>query len=439
MAYRYRSTPWQLDTRSYGRTDNGPWNLAGGSLVNQTSTVEADYPDWDWRARIAAGVSATTVMNAVKRGTSFEAPELDGFFRGGRSSVGFNPAGAELRTWSMSNGVPYNVHLWSMKGKVALANLQFHTDPTLLSRVENNAIMGFRRKLAAARAFLQGTVAVGELRETIRMLRSPMASLRRFFDGYHATLGSRLGNRRRPLGELNDTIRDTWLEYSFGIRPLVDDLQGIAAYVVEGALERPPRKRTSFLAWDVSEANGNDNVTTTYGTILVRRRRERRRHYVGVRYSGMVNLDRATAFSRLGLTSDNPIGLFVPTIYELIPLSWLVDYGTNLGAIIEALSNGLGDVLWMERKVLTYQDSRWSDVTIEDYGAGAYWQWGYRSVGDLGTRYTQTFSRSPYVGSLLPSFQWRIPSRIPQWLNVAAIVHMFTSQSATIQRRNLRI
>lgn len=433
MVFKVRTSPWFMDSRSWGRFQNGSWSLLGGELASLPSTVSADYPLRDWRRLIARGDCATTSLSASKSGLLKSPPKLDVKFTMPRRvlNASIEETHAILNEWNITQGKVAQFATTEYKGKAAIANLSLYTDNSLFDKVDTMAIMGFRRKLNAARRNLQTFVSIGEMAQTVRMLRRPFQGFRNRLTQYDATLESMIKRSAGGNPSLMDDIADAYLEYSFGARPFIADIDGLLKTAIDCAYRRPDRRIVKYTACLESAQNGNDNVATSFVSIRVRRRRERRRHFVSVRYLGSVGLspDRATS----GLGVDSPVRDFVPTVYELIPWSWLVDYFSNVGAILDAVTSGIAGVRWIQRSHLIYQDSHWSDIEFDNLSSLECSEWGIRRRGDTGTQFTASISREQYFGQLLPSFQLTYPHNMSQLLNLGALGYRFRSMSSRVR------
>jgi hypothetical protein len=146
---------------------------------------------------------------------------------------------------------------------------------------------------------------------------------------------------------------------------------------------------------------------------------------VRVRAAGSVYMDQEL----LGFSLSD----FVPTIWELVPWSFLIDYFTNIGDVLEAWTTCTSDVAWVNRT------SRRSSIALSEAvpdlasTRSAYWQ-GNSCRGNLWgnpgwvkietTRVVRSagISDSPRISLEIPGFGRR-------WINIGALI---------AARRNLR-
>jgi hypothetical protein len=113
---------------------------------------------------------------------------------------------------------------------------------------------------------------------------------------------------------------------------------------------------------------------------------------------------------------------FVPTVWELIPYTFVLDYFANIGNILQSYSYPRSFVTWVtkwqiENKSFTVKPF---DIPLTSSQLAAGWydrQW----TSSPGYRKERTISRHPYSGSLHPGFGFKIPGMSMKWLNLAAL------------------
>lgn len=223
-----------------------------------------------------------------------------------------------------------------------LALLLNFTPPSLdgaqWTSLRNEALQKAFAKLGSS--MFDGGVELGELKETLQMLRSPFKQLRNFFlkDGMKnlKLLNEVIRLRRRPkkiIQATGLTVFGTWLELRYGLRPLVKSIQDLAG-MANKQLSRidPDRiktvrsklKHTSFITGNSiggssatlltnGKYNGTSNVTVR-GIVY---------------YKQSANL---SAARRWGVGVAN-----LPEIaWELTRLSFVVDWFLTIGPWISS-------------------------------------------------------------------------------------------------------
>jgi hypothetical protein len=181
------------------------------SNVTQTVSYSPDSRG-EWKRLIAQGSSATTSLSGkILRVRN----------RGYYSARFYNVSlfGYQIKESFQYGYLPVSVPTsWS-----APANLD-------TTKAENSAVVNFVRKVKAVNRSFQGGIFLGELAEAVRMVKSPMRTLRGGLDDYVSALKkkrpmiARVPPKRRESVAAR-VLSDTWLEYSFGWAPLFGDVE----------------------------------------------------------------------------------------------------------------------------------------------------------------------------------------------------------------------
>lgn len=294
----------------------------------------------------------------------------------------------------------------------------------------NQALGFFLEQVNSLNAPLKGGVVVGELRKTLRMIANPFVSSYRLLRAYkrNAEALKRKFLRTRPtksgMREANRRLASLWLEYSFGLKPFLNDVQsGIVAY------ERFCSEKQGVKAiWGIGSDESllaSKNFESYYGVNIFT---------IGTYKSILKSSCKYAGEYGFSVGQEGPVGRaqqlcgfnpseFVPTLWELLPFSWLADYFVNIGTIITATFTSTGNVLWY------YRSDR--AIRVQTWGARCDWARtkpmfpsdAYIAVDQQGSMVmeTMTFARSiPPLG--IPGIVFKFPGLTTQWANMLAVL-----------------
>lgn len=368
----------------------------------------------DWRERLKSGMPATTPLSGKKH--------VEALVGG---STFLHMYGWVTPEWPHQ----YDPPVWTLKqvdrslNTVAITHPGYDDGSTDLSMdditADNLALRETYRAIRKERTTFQGLIFLGEAREALRMIRSPAQSLRQGL-GYYLSAVEKRTKGVKPKA-LNKIIGETWLEYSFGWRPFVQDLDD--AHKAYFALDRHNRSSRITRVGKNVKARPISVVGCTAGRNVSGIKETRTATTVTVRYIVGLRTDvqLATPFSgfeRFGLVASQ----FVPTIWELMPWSFLFDYFTNIGDILDAGATATNDVLWVN-KTVRRECVRTCTVRVDNkdmqtwYPAPSYVWGGTPGKGEV--RIT-TVERSG-DGLSMPRFEVSVPTSPNQWINMAAL------------------
>lgn len=353
----------------------------------------------DWRDKIRRGENATTPFSGTRR-------VLDWTWGDVFSRRPNGPGPVERKAYGAYMGfeVP---PVYS--GSTTTAN--------------NLALKSILKKIRQRRTAFQGGISLGELRETIKMLRHPAAALSKAVSSYMNNLSKRLPRTKKQ--NKRKVISDTWLEYSFGWSPFISDISE-ALKAIRKLKERDVRKvligsgasEEATADWvSYSHFWASDQPVLGSRTTIVR---IEVRYIAGVCESTEV-LTAPQKFEHFGFVKSQ----LVPTLWELTPWSFLVDYFTNIGDILDATATNTSDVRWVCKTVRISNTYRFTNTLdkrkfYQDFPINSYIE-GTPGQGEITTR---TVTRSAYSSLPSPEFSVDIPgkSQYLQWLNMAALV-----------------
>lgn len=360
------------------------------------------YQEPGWERRIQDGDNATTYLAAVE--SSIKNTPCDLY----RANYGFFDPNVFVS--SITGGL-YRVDVASLAG------------PSQLQDADSQALSSYVREIRKAQRHLQGLVVLGELAETLRMIRRPGMALRLKLDDIikrQARVSRR--NRVLPPERRRKVLANSWLEYSFGVMPLVSDISG-AAHAASEIVERivPPHRYVVGRGGNVTN-DIIDGPLDSYGSFGTLRYQVTINRHADVTYRGVVqNHVDATGARAIPAIVGVSWSDVVPAIWELIPYSFLVDYFTNIGDVLSALSLNTTDIAWTARTERLESTAEAFGFTCAVPPPKLITQ--RLDPGSMSTS-NKSVLRDTYTGSLIPSFRWQLPGFSSlKWLNIAALAH----------------
>jgi hypothetical protein len=411
----YNVRDWSTITTSDGTTD-GPSHENG--QLNLLADIKQGERRVGWRQNLKLGQDATTYFLR----DTYKIEELSpGLYVHARECYPDIPPLHAVEI-NFGNGFPYCQNL-----------VPTSHEALDLSEVDSEALTLLYKKIRNESSHMNGLQFFGELREALHMIRRPAESIWKGLEKYNTLLSKRKKGIRRKLPlarKLNiwkDIVAGTWLEVSFGWKPFVKDTQDIAETIARYTL--PDSHRTRVRAYKEgllgSSASG---FVTAYGssTVLKAAVDFRTKTTGGVQYicglrtdgNGPVNsLDRLRNLS--GLTLEN----FVPTIWELLPYSFLVDYFVNVGDILNSAFTSTTGVTWKMKtnRLVTER------TVVQDPAADASLS-PWVTIGAGGKPSTSrivksTIERIPIAGNLgIPDAVFTLPGKTTKYLNISALI-----------------
>lgn len=330
----------------------------------------------------------------------------------------------ELSNWSVSLSYPGKTGVYWEK----LSGIRYNTlpaAPLYNSKAYEIALGNFLSDASSAIAPLKGGVLVGELRETLRMIRNPASALR---DGISAYL-KRARRLRRKHGRRNPhTLRkvlsNSWLEYVYGWAPLIEDLKSATeAYAkLKNKVEtvRAFGKGSSEVKTPAVLGLGGHSNYIRYNQV-VSHSQKTTCLIKGVCKADLQGVD-AEAADRLQTALGFNLQDFLPTIWELIPYSFVVDMFTNIGDILNSGYGLTSDWVWTSKSELnksTVEVARYADFS--KISALTNGQAKITESGGSLKMSLKTYSRGiPQLR--LPNLVIELPSSPWSWANLAALI-----------------
>lgn len=397
----------EVTTTSRSLAANGVLTVSNsGGIVPATATVNG-FKNAKWKSQVQLRQNAGTA------------------FIGWDTEFGSTPGRAIEAMRYPVNTSPTRKVLGTTIGAPSLNRFTSTDDNAIagLSTVvaDRQALIAFTSKHADLITAFQGGVFVGELREAIKLLRHPAQSLRKGVDTYFSLLGKRVKRGTKRSVALR-TVSDTWLEWSFGVTPLVNDVESALDLLTEPRWAEP--RIRSFTVRGVSESfnfGSTSQVGATFPTQHFRNLEVRKAEVI-YRASFTIEPESQVSLNRYGFA---PID-WAPTLIELVPYSFLVNYFTDISVVIQALTNRRLKPDWVvktQRRELTrhFAYTHTTFTTSSPNPSLAFINTAKESKPGSSFGKRRQIIREPYYGSLVPSLGFHLPNSRTKWLNIAAL------------------
>lgn len=296
-----------------------------------------------------------------------------------------------------------------------------------MSTFESDLAERFQAKAREMVSPLQGGAFLGELPETIALFTSPVKAIFRKIMAYYRKVyryAKRIKSRRQTRAEKHkavlEYIESAYLMLTFAILPLLGDVNTIA-----NALVLYNQKVVRNFNVRLSRLYNHDNSSRLNGRYITTKVTKVRGQVVAC-LSANATLPPATkgrlremlAFDSRGLIRD-----FVPTLWELIPFSFVIDYFSNIGAVVTSKFGDIPQVAWASTTISTIQYRR-ANIRPPSVSApsGNWVATGapiVLSSPGLAEHEAKTIDRSVTLPQV--SLQLDLELSIKQWINVAAL------------------
>lgn len=250
--------------------------------------------------------------------------------------------------------------------------------PSSDGRAQTSATRALYAKIRDVQNQFQGGVFLGELHQTVALVMKPVNAIASLTLKYLTKQKRLIAKRgKMPKGSFTKRFTGNYLEWTFGVAPLVSDIRDLSL-TIQRAMVDPPRVK--FKAVGVADSSQLIDYGPTYVGFLANSRTEVRINRTTVKYYGQFRgiaqpsgiAEKAYRVAQLsGFTLNN----FAPTVWNLIPFSFVADYFINIGDMLEAASTDTSVVSWLSRTEVNQQisDFRMSVDPAATKAAGAGW------------------------------------------------------------------
>lgn len=314
--------------------------------------------------------------------------------------------------------------------------------PTVLStsavKAEAIALSKIYKKIKQEQEQLNLLASLAEIGDVIRQFGRPAEAL---VDLTHKYL-DRLEYERRNLRgskfamriKWSQILASTWLEYAFGLAPLISDTRNVAEAFArfnfaEELSKLTPRVKVSSRGEDeassVSQTSGTFSSTYIMLRSVTQDKSVSRCQYVcGLSASRTADFgSNAALLQLLGVTPGN----LLPAAWEAVPWSWLADYFSNIGNILDASVTSTASVTWICKTVSSRHSRKVTISTDEALTAEKVKSVGRKVVsqapGQASYETVRTVLNRTIPASLgIPSLYFEYPTQVGQLANMVAVL-----------------
>lgn len=374
------------------------------SSITLTDTFEGvKNPRWKYQVR--KGLNATTEMSGIRF------PTRPWYFYG-----------EEFWNWN-NGGKPKYTGSKTTKSRFVFPFTGLVPGTISLTSADNEAKSMYVKKVRDFQTTFGGSVFAAELLQTIRLIKNPASALRGKVFNFEKGLRRvtlRRSFKRLPKKDKIKILADTWLEYSFGWSPLINDVDDALKAVADAQYATDPELFKTFGYGEDNEVilRGVVSLGATQPIAEIRYRLEKR---ASVKYLG------AWDFSTYALTNQRTgfdMSNWGLAAWEIVPWSFLIDYFSNIGDIISALTLARSGERWTSRT--TRQEYRYVAESstknlsnLYSNGSVVASTWVLRTPDQSHIYVT----RKDHTGrSLVPSVEFSLPGSNRRWLNITALL-----------------
>jgi len=394
---------WSL--HSFGEGPGSPYNNSVSGSFSQANSLVGSYLP-NYRDIIRNGGDATTSLSGIK------------YTVDGSSYFSWTKTGIYAPGTPFAKGVHY---AYDGRSPDAWQNPSNDVSSSLKTEIRNRAIRKFLDSAKSARSAFEAGQDLGEIKQTIESLLHPMNSLKQLTLKYFSQLTKAKG-RYKKAPALHKALSDSYLEYRFGWRPLALDIADAYAGLTNSV-------RMTNTAPCSGSATGQERFDSFYGRpswadpseFLLDSNSYATYTY---RIKGAIRLNlvdgRIPPLQNLQLSTLND---FAVTAWDLLPYSFVVDYFTNIGDVINAVTFPTSDLTYCVGTERTTLTNRYTFSTRQPFADPDYLWTGISIQADSPSYNIVKFSRFRLQSiDLLPSVRFSIPVRSRPWENIGALI-----------------
>jgi hypothetical protein len=379
------------------RTGDSGWARYGGRIYRQvTKTLKKDPK---WQEKVAALLDATQSYSRIDTVSNLDQPFVNWRWVG--------KSGGALVTTRLK-GDPITQTLGAY-----LTMASPDTD-----RVRSDVKLGFLSKIRDEESPFQALPFFAELKETIDMVKHPLKGILAHTKGYRNRVTRILGAPKKA-DRVSQALEKAYLQWTYGVSPLIGDIESIKDAILK-MYEVEEVKRISVSGSDELplqlRLNGTRYIENGWGFMST--------HVlssacVKVRISGALrNKLAGPSIEKAQQVASVRLRDFVPSVYEWLPYSFLVDYISTTGDVLGGLFTNTSNLVYASESIKETKTVIGMCIPLPGITGSPI---SFPISAAVGKRESVTFNRSKANLSVgLRDLHWRHPSA-GQWFNTAVL------------------
>lgn len=218
-------------------------------------------------------------------------------------------------------------------------------------RVRSEVKLGFLSKIRDEESPFQALPFLGELKETIDMVRNPLKGILTHTKGYKNRVTRILGAPKKA-DRVSQALEKAYLQWTYGVAPLIGDIESIKEAILK-MYEVKEVKRISVSGEDElpleSRLNATAYIESGWGFMS---RHVSTSARIKVRISGALKNElQGPSIEKAQQVASVRLRDFVPAAYELLPYSFLIDYFSTTGDVLGGLFTNTRNLVYASESV----------------------------------------------------------------------------------------